>query len=163
MSLTIIRPSIPVPLPLSRGGLEATTAAGGRATLELGDLAQLTAPGGTSTFLRADKTWAVPAGGGGGAPTDAEYITSTTNATLSAERVLTDTATITWDRATAGQIKANAIGGGGYTDEQAQDAVGRHAARYRDHRSHLHGCHALAQCECRSTRALRKPSSASVT
>jgi Concanavalin A-like lectin/glucanases superfamily/Repeat of unknown function (DUF5907)/Chaperone of endosialidase len=60
----------------------------------------------------------------GGAPTDAEYITSTTNATLSAERVLTDTATITWDRTTAGQIKANASGGSSYTDEQAQDAIG---------------------------------------
>jgi len=124
MSLTITRPAIPVPLPLARGGTEATTPSGARTALELGDLALLTAPGGTSTFLRADKTWAVPAGGGGGAPTDAEYITSTVNATLSAERVLTDTATITWDRTTSGQIKANAIGGGGYTDEQAQDAVG---------------------------------------
>jgi len=66
MSLTITRPQVPVPLPLSRGGTDATTPAGARATLELGDLAQLTAPGGTSTFLRADKTWAVPPGGGGG-------------------------------------------------------------------------------------------------
>ena len=66
--------------------------------------------------VRADETgteFVTPAGGGGGAPTDAEYITSTASASLSAERVLTDTATITWDRATAGQIKANAIGGGG--------------------------------------------------
>jgi hypothetical protein len=47
---------------------------------------------------------------GGGAPVGAEYITSTANATLTAERVLTDTATVTWDRATAGQIKANAAG-----------------------------------------------------
>ena len=248
MSLTIQRPTIPVPLPLARGGTEATNPAGARAKLELGDLAQLTAPGGTTTFLRADKTWAVPAGGGGGgdlssntalavdselvvfagttgklvkrgtgsglalltngvlsikaaptgavvgttdtqtltgktiagasntltvreadlsltdlttadvstarhgllpkapggttlffradatwaapagggggAPTDAEYITSTPHASLSAERVLTDTATITWDRATAGQIKATAVGGPTYTDEQAQDAIG---------------------------------------
>src|SRR4029077_13511856 len=29
------------------------------------------------------------------------------------ERVLTDTATVTWDRTTAGQIKANTVGGGG--------------------------------------------------
>jgi Concanavalin A-like lectin/glucanases superfamily/Chaperone of endosialidase len=123
MSFTITRPTIPVPLPLTRGGTEGTTAAEARTKLELGDLAMLTAPGGTTTFLRADKTWAVPPGGGGGAPTDAEYITSTANATLSAERVLTDTATITWDRTTAGQIKANAVGSG-YTDEQAQDAVG---------------------------------------
>lgn len=48
-----------------------------------------------------------------GAPVGAEYITSTADATLSAERVLTDTATVTWDRATAGQIKANAVSAGG--------------------------------------------------
>jgi len=58
-----------------------------------------------------------------GAPLGAEYITSVADATLSAERVLTDTATITWDRATVGQIKANASITS-YTDEQAQDAVG---------------------------------------
>ena len=42
------------------------------------------------------------------APVGAEYITSTADATLTAERVLTDTATVTWDRTTAGQIKATA-------------------------------------------------------
>lgn len=63
------------------------------------------------------------ASGGGGAPIDAEYITGSTNVTLSAERVLTDTATITWDRSTAGQVKANAIIPASYTDEQAQDTV----------------------------------------
>jgi hypothetical protein len=47
------------------------------------------------------------------APLAAEYITSTADATLTAERVLTDTATVTWDRTTAGQIKANASVGGG--------------------------------------------------
>jgi hypothetical protein len=47
-----------------------------------------------------------------GAPVGAEYITSTSDATLTSERVLTDTATVTWDRTTAGQIKANAAGGG---------------------------------------------------
>ena len=46
------------------------------------------------------------------------------SAGLSLERVLADSATITWDRSVAGQITANAIGGGGYSDEQAQDAVG---------------------------------------
>ena len=66
MSLTIQRPGIPVPLPLTRGGTEATTPAGARAKLELGDLALLTAPGGTTQFLRADKVWAVPPGAGGG-------------------------------------------------------------------------------------------------
>ncbi len=46
-------------------------------------------------------------GGGGGAPTDAEYIVKSSNGTLSAERVLTDTATLAWDYATSGQAKAN--------------------------------------------------------
>ena len=59
-----------------------------------------------------------------GAPTDAEYVTSSVNGTLSAERVLTDTATVTWDRTTPGQMKANAAAGTSYTDEQAQDAIG---------------------------------------
>ena len=45
------------------------TPADARANLELGDLALLTAPGGTSTFLRADKTWVVPPSGGGGSTT----------------------------------------------------------------------------------------------
>jgi hypothetical protein len=58
---------------------------------------------------------AAVAAGSAGAPVGAEYITSTANATLTAERVLTDTATVTWDRATAGQIKANAAGGGSIT------------------------------------------------
>jgi len=51
-------------------------------------------------------------GGGGGAPTNATYIVETANATLSAERVLTDTATVTWDFSTPGQAKANAVGSG---------------------------------------------------
>jgi len=46
-------------------------------------------------------------GGGGGAPTTAEYITSSADAGLSAERVATDTATVAWDFATASQAKAN--------------------------------------------------------
>ena len=45
-----------------------------------------------------------------GAPIGAEYITSTPNAPLTAERVLTDTVSVTWDRAVPGQIKANATG-----------------------------------------------------
>src|SRR4030095_3327506 len=47
-------------------------------------------------------------GGGGGAPTDAEYITGSSDPTLTNERVLTNTATVTWDLSTAGQVKANA-------------------------------------------------------
>lgn len=46
-------------------------------------------------------------GGGGGAPTTAQYITAATDGTLSAERVATNTATVTWDFGTAGQAKAS--------------------------------------------------------
>lgn len=64
--------------------------------------------GGTTNFLRADGSWALPpGGGGGGAPLDAEYLVATSNGTLSAERVTTDTATVTWDHGTAGQAKAS--------------------------------------------------------
>ena len=45
-----------------------------------------------------------------GAPTDAEYIVGAAHADLSAERVVTDTATVTWDLTTPGQAKANAVG-----------------------------------------------------
>lgn len=51
--------------------------------------------------------------GGTGAPTDAEYIVSAANGGLSAERVLTDSATINWDLSTPGQVKANTSAGGG--------------------------------------------------
>lgn len=44
-----------------------------------------------------------------GAPTDADYLVKTANGSLSAERVVTDTATVTWDWATGGQAKANAV------------------------------------------------------
>lgn len=46
-------------------------------------------------------------GGGAGAPTDAEYIVATANAGLSAERVATGTATISWDFSVGGQAQAN--------------------------------------------------------
>lgn len=45
-------------------------------------------------------------GGGGGAPTTADYLVKTANAGLSAERVVTDTATVAWDWGTSGQAKA---------------------------------------------------------
>ncbi len=48
-----------------------------------------------------------------GAPSDAEYIVAASSGSLSAERVATDTATVTWDFATAGQAKANVVGGVG--------------------------------------------------
>lgn len=44
--------------------------------------------------------------GGGGAPDDAQYLVAAANATLTGERVTTDTTSITWDHATAAQAKA---------------------------------------------------------
>jgi hypothetical protein len=63
--------------------------------------------------------------GGGGAPLGAEYITSTTDATLTAERVLTDTASITWDRTTPGQIKASTAAGGGNVSNSGTPTSGQ--------------------------------------
>ena len=60
-----------------------------------------------------DAIAAAGGGGGGGAPPGAQYITAAADATLTAERVLTNTATVTWDFTTAGQAKANAAAGGG--------------------------------------------------
>lgn len=53
--------------------------------------------------------------GGGGAPADADYLVCTANTGLSAERVITDTASVVWDKATAGQAKANVQFGSGAT------------------------------------------------
>ncbi len=47
----------------------------------------------------------VDGGGGAGAPSDATYVTATSNGTLSAERVATTTATVAVDIGTAGQMK----------------------------------------------------------
>lgn len=44
--------------------------------------------------------------GATGAPTDVDYLVKTASGSLSAERVVTDTSSITWDWATAGQAKA---------------------------------------------------------
>lgn len=48
-------------------------------------------------------------GGGGGAPTNATYIVQTADATLTAERVATNTATIAWDFSVAGQARLNVV------------------------------------------------------
>lgn len=50
-------------------------------------------------------------GGGGGAPTTAEYLVATSDGTLSAERVATNTSRISWDFGTAGQAKADLVAG----------------------------------------------------
>jgi hypothetical protein len=60
----------------------------------------------TTAFVQA-----ALAGFTGGAPINAEYIVGSLNGTLTNERVLTDTATVTWDLSTAGQAKANAVSG----------------------------------------------------
>ncbi len=45
------------------------------------------------------------------APGNVDYLVKTANGTLTAERVVTDTASITWDWATGGQAKANIVTG----------------------------------------------------
>jgi hypothetical protein len=72
------------------------------------------------------------------APIGAEYITSTADATLTAERVLTDTATVTWDRTTAGQIKANAAGGGGGNVSNSGTPTNGQLAQWTD-ATHIQG------------------------
>jgi hypothetical protein len=71
----------------------------------------------------------VPAGsgGGGGAPTDAEYITATPDPTLTNERALTNTASITWDLSTPGQAKANTASGGGNVSNSGTPTSGQYA------------------------------------
>ncbi|MCS7084457.1 MAG: hypothetical protein NZ534_00055 [Bacteroidia bacterium] len=75
-------------------------------------------------------------GGGGGAPTDAEYIVGASNGTLTAERVVTNTATVTWDLATAGEAKANvpdnAITDAKLRDSAANSVIGRASATAGD-------------------------------
>lgn len=70
-------------------------------------------------------------GGGGGAPTDAEYIVASANGTLSAERVVTDTATVAKDTGTAGQLKLNipddAVSNGKLRNSGALSVIGRAA------------------------------------
>lgn len=50
--------------------------------------------GSTSTYVRSDGTAATPSGGGGGAPTGAEYVTLSTNGSLTHERVLTGSSSV---------------------------------------------------------------------
>jgi hypothetical protein len=61
------------------------------------------------------------------APANAEYITSSVNATLTAERVLTNTASITWDFSTPGQAKASTAAGGGNVSSAGTPAAGQYA------------------------------------
>lgn len=73
-----------------------------------GDPLDITQLGGfsgfSSEFLAGDGTWSSVSAG---APTNAEYLTNGSVIGLTAERAVTNTATVTWDWATAGQAKAN--------------------------------------------------------
>jgi hypothetical protein len=64
---------------------------------------------------------------GAEAPANAEYITASANPQLSAERVLTDTATITWDFSTPGEAKATSIAGGGNVSNVGTPTSGQFA------------------------------------
>lgn len=80
--------------------------------------ADLTIPANGGLLLRYDATesfWykvadtVQGAGGGGGAPDDAQYITAASNGTLTAERVATDTDSATWDFSVGGQARVNVV------------------------------------------------------
>jgi len=62
-------------------------------------------------------------GGGGGAPTDAQYLVAAADPTLTAERVATNTATVEWDFTTPGQAKASVADGSIDTTHLASGAV----------------------------------------
>jgi len=54
---------------------------------------------------------AAAAGGGGAAANDAEYLVAASHAGLTAERVTTNTSSITWDHVAPGVAKANVVDG----------------------------------------------------
>jgi hypothetical protein len=74
-----------------------------------GNTAWVNLPKGTDThvltMVGGAIAWAAAAGGSA-APVDADYLVRTANATLTAERVVTNTTSVEWDWATAGQAKA---------------------------------------------------------
>ncbi len=78
-----------------------------------------------TTFLRGDQTYAVPAGGGGGAPTGATYIVQTADAGLSAEQALGALATGVLKNTTTTGVLSIAVAG---TDYETAGTSGTHAA-----------------------------------
>ena len=80
-----------------------------------GDLTLAASAGVILRYDATDSRWykvadtLVGAGGGGGAPDNAQYIVAASDATLTAERVATDTSTVSWDFATGGQAKASIV------------------------------------------------------
>src|SRR5262245_36985448 len=121
---TVLKGRVGTNFPVAVSGSPPITVTGGSGGLAVGvnDFTSSTrgtvpaSGGGSTNFLRADGAWAAPpgGGGGGGAPVDATYLVQTANATLSNERVVTDTATVTWDFSTPGQAKANASVAGSF-------------------------------------------------
>ena len=93
--------------------------------------AALDEPGVLYTFNGSTWDAVSGGGGGGGAPTNAEYLTGASNASLSAERVVTDTTTVAWDLATSGQAKANvpddSIGDAKLRNSAGVSVIGRSA------------------------------------
>lgn len=74
--------------------------------------------------LRADGAWTDQTGGGGGAPLDAEYLVSSSNGTLSAERVLSgESGVVSVDTGTPGSAVVNIDAGGIGTAKLADGSV----------------------------------------
>jgi len=101
-------------------GNERVLTAGANITLTDGG------PGGPMTIAAAGGS------SGGGAPVGAEYLTAAPDPTLTAERVITPTPTVTWDLTVAGQAQANvpdnAITFGKIQDVAASRLLGRGSA-----------------------------------
>jgi hypothetical protein len=96
LSGSVAAAQLPSPGATTKGGVEAETCSGN-------DKVSAINTDGTVT-CSADQT------GGGGVPTDADYVTATSNASLSAERVLTAGTNTAIDTSVVGQIKVNLSG-----------------------------------------------------
>lgn len=62
-------------------------------------------------------------GGGGGAPTTSTYVVRTSDAGLSAERVLTDSASVAWDWSVGGVVTGS-VPAGSITDARLRNSAG---------------------------------------
>lgn len=89
------------------GSRRAVEAEVGRLRVAIETVSDPTTAG--TTFVGFGNNTAIPPGGGNSAPVDAEYLVGAANPTLTQERVVTDTATVDWNLATAGQAKADVI------------------------------------------------------